>query len=482
MGAIDYTILVVYMAGMLLIGFIAKGRINSMDDFILGGRRFNRFALVGTILATMVGSGMTMGAAGDVYSNGATGSTVWVYLGFAIGLITLGFMSKAIRETNARSLAEVVSKSFGTHARLAAAIVVVCYAVALVAINIAGLRTILIYIFGEHFALSIPVATVLAAAIAITYTAMGGFYAVVWTDVAQLLIMIVGVFIIGPIVGIHAIDGGFASIQSAYDATGSSITEPLKNGFSQFSIGYMLSYFLACPGDPTMPQRVLSARDDATSKFSFITSGCIAIYFGIAMLALGGSIFVLMPNIEATDSALPAFVMNYYPPIIKGITMAGLIAAIMSSFDSFLILSTTHIMYDIGRVINPKLKDEIIQKSLPVLTVALGIAGIIVALFITSLLSYLAMVFSVVGAALVPVLFASLYFKTKTSKKAATASIIVGALIPAILYLTVGYNVPLGDPVFIGLASSVIVIIVGSLFLHDKPTREEIEENMKRVG
>ena len=479
MGVIDYIILALYMAAMLGIGFIAKGRINNMDDFILGGRRFNKFALVGTILATMVGSGMTMGAAGNVYSYGATGTTLWVYAGFAIGLITLGFMSKAIRETNARSLAEIVSKSFGVHSRLAAAIVVVLYAVCLVAINIAGLRTIIIYVFGDHITLSIPLATAIAALIAITYTAMGGFYAVVWTDVAQLAIMILGVFIIGPIVGIHMIDGGLETITTAYTNAGSSLTNPLANGFSSASLGFMLSYFLACPGDPTMPQRVLSAKDDHTSKVSFITSGVIAIYFGIAMLIIGGAIYVLMPNIDVADSVLPAFIMKYYPPVIKGITMAGLIAAIMSSFDSFLILSTTHIMYDIGRIVKPDLKDSTIAKALPYLTVAMGIARIIVALFITSLLSYLAMVFSIVGAALVPVLFASLYFKTKTSKIAATASIIVGAVVPAVLYLTVGYNVLLGDPVFIGLIASTTVIIGGSLILKDKPTQEEIEANMK---
>ena len=60
MGTIDIIVLILYVVGMLAIGFISKGKINSMDDFILGGKRFNKFALTGTILATMVGSGMMM--------------------------------------------------------------------------------------------------------------------------------------------------------------------------------------------------------------------------------------------------------------------------------------------------------------------------------------------------------------------------------------------------------------------------------------
>ena len=80
----------------------------------------------------------------------------------------------------------------------------------------------------------------------------------------------------------------------------------------------------------------------------------------------------------------------------------------MSSFDSFLILGTTHLMYDLGRSINPKLKDETIKKSLPYTTIAFGIVGIIIALYITSLFDFLYMVFSIMGAAICPALFAEI--------------------------------------------------------------------------
>ena len=165
-------------------------------------------------------------------------------------------------------------------------------------------------------------------------------------------------------------------------------------------------------------------------------------------------------------------VLEYYPPIIKGIAIAGMIAAIMSSFDSFLILATTHIMYDIGKVVKPDLSEERIHKALPVLTVVLGIVGALIALYISSLLNYLSAVFSIVGSSLVPVLVAALYFREKTSKKAATASVIVGDVVPSVLFFTVGYDVFLGDPVFWGLFASIGVLVVGSLILKDKPEKE----------
>lgn len=475
MGIGDIIVLIIYVVGMLAIGVISKNKINSMDDFILGGKRFNKFALTGTIMATMVGSGMMMGAAGSAYTSGATGSQTWIYIGFGIGLIWMGVMSKRIRKTGARSLSEAVSTAFGIPARLTSAIVVVVYAAALVALNVAGLRTIILYIFGNTLDMSMEFATLLAVLIPIAFTAMGGFFAVVWTDTVQLVIMIVGIFILGPIIGINAA-GGMDVIVDTYASEGLTMTNPLADGISGGMIGLALSYVLCCPGDPTMPQRALAARNDGTATFSFTISGFIAWGFGLAILLIGGAAHVLVPGLETTDAALPMLIMEYYPPIIKGLAIAGMIAAIMSSFDSFLILATTHIMYDIGRVVKPDLSEEKIHKSLPILTIVLGIVGALVALFISSLLDYLSMVFSIVGSSLVPVLVAALYFKEKTSKKAATASIVIGAVVPAVLFFTVGYDVFLGDPVFWGLFSSIAVLVIGSLFLKDKPEKENIAE------
>lgn len=472
MAAIDYIIIGVYLLAMIVIGFVAKGHIKTMDDFILGGRRFNKFALIGTIMATMVGSGMTIGAVGTVYKSGITGSTFWMYTGFSIGFVIQGFISKKIRDTGARSLSEIFYLSFGKEARLVSAVVVTGYAVALVAINIAGLRTIIMYIFGDQVAISLPMATAIAALISILYTALGGFFAVVWTDVAQLIIMIVGVFIIGPIIGV-SMAGGVDVIVQTYVNNGTSFTNPLALGFSPALMGIALASLLAVPGDPSMPQRVLSAKNDKVAKISFFVSGGLGIYFGAALLFIGGSVAVLMPNLENAEAALPLFVLNYYPQVLKGITLAGIIAAIMSSFDSFLILATTHVMYDIGSVIKPDLSENTIKKSLPIMTVIIGVLGIIIALFITSLMTYLSMVFSIIGSAVVPVLIAALYFKTKVSKAGVVGSIIAGTVVPAYLFITKGYDVFLGDPVFIGVFASVTVLVLGSIFIKDKQGSEK---------
>ncbi len=475
MGAIDYGIIVIFLLAMVWVGWKTGGKNETMDDFVLGGRSFGKLALTGTVSATMLGSGLVLGATGSVYSSGISGTMLSVYFGTAVGLILTGLvLGKPIRKMGARSLAETISFAFGKNARLTSAIIVVAYAVCIIATCIVGLRTVMSYVLGDFLDVSLPMMTVLAAATAIAYTALGGLSAVVWTDTVQLFIILIGVFVIGPIVGITQ-TGGVDVITEAYAAEGMSLTNPFGAGgfsFQGFILG-SVTYILATPADPTMPQRVLSAKDNSTARFAFVASGVGAPLIVIALLIIGGSAHVLMPGIEATDGVLPLFIIEHYPPILKGIALSGVIAAIMSTFTSFLVLATTHSVYDIGTTLKPDLSEKAVTKTLPYTTIIFGVIGIIIALFIESLLAYLSMVFSIIGAAFIPALLAALFFRHKTSKMAASASVLVGAVVAGVLFLTHGYDIFLGDPVFIGLFSSTGVIVLGSLVLKDKSKKED---------
>lgn len=472
MGTIDLIIFGLYMVGMIAIGFIAQGKIETMDDFILGGRRFGSVALVGTIMSTMVGSGMTMGAVGNAYQFGAGGTVFWMYTGFSLGLLYFGYIAGKIRETGRRTIAEVLSVKFGDNTRLIASIVIIGYAISIVAINIAGLRNVIVYVFGSNMGISLPVATTIAAAVCILYTAIGGFYAVVWTDTIQFGLMLIGIVILGPIIGLSSA-GGFGNVVMEYEAIGSSITNPFINGISSTSIGFFLAYFLTVPGDPTMPQRALAAKDERSAKVSFYISGFIGFFFGASILLMGGAAFTLMPGLENPESAMLLFILEYYPPVLKGLSIAAVVAAIMSSFDSFLILCTSHLVYDVGGALNKNITEDQMKKILPYVTIVIGVIGLIIALFIQSLFDYLYMVFSIIGSSLVPAIIAALYYSDKTSSKAVVASIVTGAVVPGVLYLTVGYDVFLGDPVFLGIIASTAVLIIGSMVTKGKRTLKQ---------
>ena len=103
------------------------------------------------------------------------------------------------------------------------------------------------------------------------------------------------------------------------------------------------------------------------------------------------------------------------------------------------------------------------------------LCGIIVALFITSLFDFLYVVFSIMGAAVCPAMFAALFLRKQTSSTGALLSIITGTVVPTWLYLTRGYDVWLGDPIFIGLIAAIVALFVGSL-IKDKKAPEDFEK------
>ena len=464
MGAVDIIIIVVYMLAMVGVGIYANTKIKTKEDFILGGRRFGTVSLVGTIMATMMGSGMVIGMISNVYNNGIAGSIVWQYGGMAVGMFAIAICAHKIRETDSMTFAEIIGKAFGKNARMVAAIVVVLYTIGILSLTVAGLRTVIITIFGDSLAMSDVTLTILATCIAIAYTFFGGFYAVVWTEVVQYCIIVGFIFILGSILGVSQA-GGLENISAAIEAKGGSMTTPV---FTPAFLGLAISYFLATPGDPTLPQRALAARNTKSARKAFAISGAMSVVIIICLLLLGGSIAVILPDLANPDAAISAYVLNSFPPVIKGMTIAALLAAIMSTFDSFLVLGTTHLTYDILGTIKKEVSDKDENRVQRIAVLGFGAATVIIASYISSILGALTVIFSVLGAVTMPALVAALWFKDKASRVGVIAGMITGCLVPIYLFATRGYDVFLGDPIVLGLISSVAVLVLGSVFFKDK--------------
>ena len=347
---------------------------------------------------------------------------------------------------------------------MVAAIVVVLYTIGILSLTVAGLRTVIITIFGDSLAMSDVTLTILATCIAIAYTFFGGFYAVVWTDVVQYFIIVGFIFILGSILGVSQA-GGLENISAAIEAKGGSMTTPV---FTPAFLGLAISYFLATPGDPTLPQRALAARNTKSARKAFAISGAMSVVIIICLLLLGGSIAVILPDLANPDAAISAYVLNSFPPVIKGMTIAALLAAIMSTFDSFLVLGTTHLTYDILGTIKKEVSDKDENRVQRIAVLGFGAATVIIAIYISSILGALNVIFSVLGAVTMPALVAALWFKDKASRVGVIAGMITGCLVPIYLFATRGYDVFLGDPIVLGLISSVAVLVLGSVFFKDK--------------
>lgn len=462
MRSIDIIVIVVYMFGMLGIGFYARGKINNMDDFILGGKRFTVFPLTATIMTTMTGAGMTLGMVGAVFKRGS--GIMWDLTGVAIGLFAMALIAAKLRETNKRSLAEVIAGSSGPKPQIAVAIVAMFYTLVLTGQNIAAVGRLLNYI-GADIGITSTQATVISAIVLTLYTSLGGLYAVVWTDFIQFIIMFVSAVAIGPLLAVFA-SGGIAPIAETLSSKSLSLFNPFVGNVVWPSFTFALLMLLGVPGDPTAPQRALAAHDSSVAKKAFTYAGISVFIWGIALTIIGGAALHLMPNLAeewgTAEAAFPVFAMKFFPPVIAGLTFAGMLAAVMSSADSMLLLCTTHLVYDIGMNLVPDvLTEKKVVKMLPWVTAFLGFFALFIALRISSLLSTLYFVFSMVSAAFIVPMVAQLYFPKKCTAFGVTSAVLVGGGITTLMYY-IGVMGPGGDPVYTGMTASMLCIILGS--------------------
>jgi Na+/proline symporter len=225
--------------------------------------------------------------------------------------------------------------------------------------------------------------------------------------------------------------------------------------------------FLSVPGDPTVPQRALAGQSTKIAKRSFLISAVLTILFGIGLVIIGAGAVVLLPNLVTdygtAEAAFPVFIMKIFPVGIAGLGIAALLAAIMSTISAMLLVGTTHLVYDAGRSLFPKLTDKTLNKALPIAILIVGIGVTIAAMQITSLAGAMYFIFSLCGSAfLFPMLF-TLYWK-KASKWGITTGIASGGFLTIIMY-AVGWMGPGGDPVYLGMIVSLFCCVVISLIV-----------------
>ena len=463
MSVIDIAIVIIYLVGLFAVGLYARTRINSMDDYLVAGNRFETFSLVGTTMASLIGAGMLMGIIGNVYTYGS--GIIWNYIGFGFGFVVFAAIYvERLRSADKRTMAEIIAGRFGRLPRFFVAIFAALYAFALLANCVAGMARLLTYIFGDS--LNITVATVIAVFIGVVLTALGGLYSVVWTDAIQFVIMIVVILIVGPIIAVTKA-GSLSAINATLATVGGTLTNPVKNVPVSYMVMAFVTVALSVPGDPTVPQRALAGKNTKIVKKSFYISALMAVLFGVALTLIGGGVMTVMPDIAetygTTEAAFPVFIIEYFPPVLAGIAISALMAVVLSTITSMLLVGTTHLVYDAGSSLFPNVKDEQFMKIIPAATIIVGVVITYVALQIESMASMLYFAFSLCGAAFVcPMLF--VLFWKKTSKWGVTLGVIAGAMSVLVMSF-MGISGPGGDPVYTGIVLSIIFCVGGSLLI-----------------
>lgn len=368
---IDNFIVVSYLILTLIIGFFSGKQIRDLKQFAVYERNYPTIILVSTIFATMIGGSSTVGDVGQVYDDGII--FILLPIGYGFGAFFVSeFLSGKMKSNyaDAISIGEIIKMHYGNFGQIVTGICSVCFSIISVAAQVFAIG----YLFHYFFNIEVITGSIIGYSIIIAYSSFGGINGVVRTDVFQFFILIIAI----PLVASEALNstGGYSGLLAALPEEKFYITK------SPLFVKYVLLFFVfsLLYINPPVLQRVLIAPTAKRSSQSFRISAVLAILFAFFITLIGLQGYVL-DNGLTQNLVLFHMVKTIMPVGLKGLTIAGLIAAIMSTADSSLNTASIGVVND---VFKPLLKSKITPRFevtiIRITTVAIGFLTLFVVL------------------------------------------------------------------------------------------------------
>jgi SSS family transporter len=425
-------IILFYLFTLIGVGIYKSNKIKTQADFAVAGRSLSPWILVGTMLATWIGTGSILGNAGKTYE---TGMAAFILpLGGTLGIILLTRIAGKVRNFEKFTVPEIIGDRYGPAARLLSVIALVMAYMVIVSYqyNAGGavLSTILINESGQAL-ISVEMATVIAAVFIIAYTMLAGLISVAYTDVGNGIIMTVSLLIAFPILWFKA--GGWSGMETAFAGMGNSRHMQFFGVYSGLDIiNFCLPPFLLVLGDANMYQRFFASKDAEGAKYATTILVFAVLIIELLIIASAWVSSSMIPDAEIGKNVLIYAAHRLLPTFLGAIMMTTIVGIIISTADSFLLVPATTLMRDVYlNYINPKASEKKIVLLSRLLVLGLGIVAFVVSrgfaesegFFERALYAY-----TIYGAAITPALVAALFWKDAT-KEGAVASILSGTVV-----------------------------------------------------
>ena len=344
--------LLLYLVIMIVVGLVCYRYMNTLDDYVLGGRRLGPWVSAISERASGESAWFLLGLPGAAYGLGLT--EYWSVFGIAGGILaSWTFIAIPLRRETARmgaiTLPDYFEMRFGDRTRLlriVSMIVILFFYTGYVAAQLHGAGKILNATFGIPPAWGI----VIGAAVVVFYTLMGGFLAVAWTDLFQGLLMTF-VAVALPLVGLVAVGGPGALVERLAVRGPDFLTMSGGQVGAGFFLGVAvggLSWGLGYLGQPHLLTRYMAIRKTSElPKGGLIAMGWTLLsYWGAPMIGLVG-VAVLGPDLADPEQVMPLLAKALMPGWMAGLMIAGATAAMMSTADSQLLVATSTLIEDI---------------------------------------------------------------------------------------------------------------------------------------
>ncbi|MBH26232.1 MAG: sodium:proline symporter [Candidatus Marinimicrobia bacterium] len=464
-------IFTLYLLLIILIGVLSNRFISSQLDFLLAGRRLGPWVTAFSERASGESAWLLLGLPGAAIAVGY--GEIWAVIGIISGIILSWFLiaEKLRAETEkyeALTIPDYLHKKFNDTSgiiKIFSSVIIAVFFTFYVSAQFHGSGKILNTIFDIEPLYGIS----LSAVVIILYTIMGGLLAVAWTDLVQGILMI-GTLVILPIVGLielSSLDTPLRDLIMSTDSAKSSLVSGLSGLAALSVIIGGLSWGLGYFGQPHLLIRYMAIRSVKDVKKARLIAALWAIpgisgAFLIGVIGMGyfGEDSFIGKDVE---NVMPMLAQELLPAWLAGLLISGAVAAMMSTADSQLLVSTSAISEDLG--VNVLKKSNKLLNS-RVITVLLGIFAYLVAMYSEwsgkTIFSIVSFAWSGLGSSFGPALLLTLWWKGVTRK-----GIIAGLFTGSITTIIWGSNLYLQSIVterFISFALAFVAIIIISKY------------------
>ncbi|MCX5090415.1 sodium:solute symporter [Streptomyces sp. NBC_00365] len=457
--AVDYTVIVVYLAGMLVMGWWGMRRAKSKSDFLVAGRRLGPAMYSGTMAAIVLGGASTIGGVGLGYQYGLSGA--WMVFTIGLGLLALSvFFSARIARLKVYTVSEMLDLRYGGRAGVISGVVMWAYTLMLAVTSTIAYATI----FDVLFDMNRTLAIIIGGSIVVAYSTLGGMWSITITDMVQFVVKTVGVLLLLlPIAVVKA--GGFSEMKAKLPT---EYFDPLGIG-GETIFTYVLIYTFGMLIGQDIWQRVFTARSDKTAKWGGTVAGTYCLVYALAGAVIGTAAKVMYPTLPSADTAFATIVKDELPVGVRGLVLAAALAAVMSTSSGALIACATVANNDIWTKLRGAVRrdaevrggephDEV--KGNRVFILVMGVAVICTAIALNNVVEALTVAYNLlVGGLLVPILGGLLW--KRGTVHGALASVVVGGL--TVIGLMATYGILANEPVYYGLLSSLVAYVIVSL-------------------
>jgi len=450
-------VILLYAAGLAALGLYLSRRLQGADGFFVANRKLSSPLLFSTFLAANLGAGTTVGAAQFGYERGLG---AWWWVGSAgIGSLLLAFIVgpriyRLASRYNLYTVGDYLELRYNRAARLSTAAFLWIGSLAILAGQLIAMGLVLEVVSGLPHVYGV----VLGGVIVTCYFAAGGLFSSAWINLVQVCVKAVGFAFAVP----WALNGvgGFSGLADRVRAIAPepesylSITGIGTSGILAYA-AVLIPSFIVSPG---LIQKLFGARDESTVRRGVGLQGLLLLGYAFLPVLLGMVAFVTWPDLENPGLALPKLLAEGMPAALGALMLAAVFSAEISSADAVLFMLSTSVARDLGpALLGPSPDDKRLLGLARSAALVAGVLGVVVALYLDSILAALMIFYSLLTVTLFVPLLAGLFAK-RPGPRAALAAMAAGApTLLAVQWATGGQG-------WLSLTPSIIAIAVAGLF------------------